>query len=396
MHAFGSPNAFGNGSLCHVTRAVPQVLTYGGVAKPDVLNTDCLVVWGKNDKTSSPPSYSQLLESRKRGAKLIVIDPIQTDLAKSADLWLQIKPGCDGILAMAMMYHIITQNYYDADYIAQWSVGFDQLQEVVKGYAPEKVASEIWLSAELICQAAELYATSKSACILDGNGLDMNADVTQNVRAISMLRALSGNLDIKGGDLLSSPLPTNDLLLKENIPASVQPISTEYHLFNSLLRQIGNSTNTVIPDAILDKKPYPIKALILHGTNPVASVGNAKRFAAALKEVEFVVVIDLFMTKSAQFADVFLPAATCFEKTQLNMSALSGKDMILQEKVIDPVGDSRADYQIIFDLAKALGLEESFPWETIEEAIDYQLEPSGITVAQLRENPSGYVKILQV
>lgn len=389
MNAFGSPNAFGNGSLCHVTRLASQILTYGGMVKPDLAHTECILVWGKNDKTSSPPGYGSLTESRKQGATLVVIDPIETDLAKSADLWLQIKPGCDGILAMSLIHQIIAKEYYDADYVKEYSIGFEQLQKAVENYAPEKVASDIWLSAESICQLAELYSTSKTACILDGNGLEMNADVIQNVRAISILRALSGNLDIKGGELIGLPLPTNNLLLQENIPSSVKPISTDYNLFNSLCKPVGDSVNTVIPDAILDKKPYPIKALILHGTNPVVSVANSKRFAKALEHVEFVVVIDMFMTRSAQYADVFLPASTCFEKTQLNMSSLSGQNMTLQEKVIDPVGNSRPDWQIIFDLAHALGLEEYFPWNTIEEAIDYQLEPSGINVAQLRENPSG-------
>lgn len=391
MHAFGSPNVIGNGSLCHATRSLSHILTYGSGTKPDPLNAECIIVWGKNDKTSSPPGYDQLIEGVKHGAKLIVIDPIKTDIAASADLWLQVKPGCDGILAMSMIQVIIAENLYDAQFIEEWTTGFDQLSEAVKKYVPEKTAAGIFLTPEEIRQAARLYAEANSACIVDGNGLDMNADVTGNTRAVCMLRALCGNLDIQGGDLFPQQVPTRDITLKKALDPEVKPITADYPLFNSFSKGGGDSVSTVLPDAVLEGKPYPIKALIIQSSNPLVTAANSRRIEEALRQVEFLVVIDLFMTRTAALADVFLPATTSFEKTQLNMAGLRANRIFLQDKIIEPVGESRPDWRIIFDLAKELQLDEAFPFQSVEEAIDYQLEPSGITVAQLREHPEGLI-----
>jgi len=389
MHAFGSPNVIGNGSLCHVTRAFPQILTYGSTSRPDTLNTECVIVWGKNDKTSNPPAYDQLIEGVKRGAKLIVIDPIKTDLAASADLWLQIKPGCDGILAMAMMHVIIEEDLFDSDFTSEWTIGFEQLSEEVQKYAPENVAATIHLTPQKICQAARLYSRAKSACIADGNGLDMNADVTANTRAICILRGLCGNLDVKGGDIFPQQAATRDIRLKEELDPSIKPITSDYPLFNSFLKGAGDQVSTVLPDAILTEKPYPIKALIVQASNPLVTAANSNRFKEALEQVEFLVVIDMFMTQTAKLADVFLPVTTTFEKTQLNMAGLTANRLFLQDKVIEPVGESKPDWQIIFDLAKALHLSKHFPFPSIEDAIDFQLEPSGITTDILRKNTDG-------
>ncbi|WP_321415929.1 molybdopterin-dependent oxidoreductase [uncultured Desulfobacter sp.] len=389
MHAFGSPNVIGNGSLCHTTRALPAFITYGTGTRPDTLNAECIIVWGKNDKTSSPPDYNLLMEGIRHGAKLIVIDPVKTDIADSSALWLQIKPGCDGILAMSMMQVIIAENLYDSHFVAEWTTGFDRLTEEVRNYSPEHVASSIWLTPEEIRQAARLYAGSKPACIADGNGLDMNADVTRNVRAVCMLRALCGNLDIKGGDVFPQKVPVRDMSLKDVLNPKVKPVTAGYPLFSSFNKGGGSPVSTVIPDAILDKKPYPIRALIIQASNPLVTAANSLRVAEALKQVEFLVVIDLFMTRTAGQADIFLPATTTFETTQLNMAGLNANSMLLQEKVIEPLGDSRPGWQIIFDLARALKLDEAFPFQTVEEAIDFQLEPSGITVRQMREHPDG-------
>ncbi len=142
-------------------------------------------------------------------------------------------------------------------------------------------------------------------------------------------------------------------------------------------------------DAILDEKPYAVRMLVVQSGNPAVTMTDSNRVGKALEKLEFLVVLDPFMTRTAEYAHVVLPAASCFEKTQLNRSSLRNNLVVLQDQVIDWQGESWPDWKIIFELGRRLGLEREFPWQTAEEAIDYQLEPSGITVARLRESPMG-------
>lgn len=389
MNCFGSPNAIGNGSVCHVAREMAHTFTYGSITIPDYANAKCIVVWGRNDRDCNPPGYEKILQSRQRGARLIVTDPIKTKLASLADIWLQIKPGCDGLLAMSMIQVMISENLYDQDFVREWTVGFEQLREAANEYEPGRVARRMWLDADEIREAARLYATAKPACLSDGNGLDMHVNVSQNTRALCILRALTGNMDKKGGDLLPRAVPTRDIQLKERLRTDVQPVSFEYPLFNSFHRTRGDHTLSPVVDAILEEKPYPIKALIVQAGNPSVTMANTDRFLKALDKLELIVAIDLFMTRTAKLADIVLPATSSFEKTQLNLGSLSTNLVILQDRCIEWVADSWPDWKITFELARRMGYEEEFPWNTVEEAINYQLDPAGITVEMLRSKPDG-------
>lgn len=389
MNAFGSPNAIGNGSVCHVAREMAHTFTYGAMTTPDYENSKCIVIWAKNDRDCNPPGYEKILWARQRGAKLIVIDPIKTKLASLADVWLQIRPGCDGLLAMSMIQVIVSQNLYDPDFVREWTLGFEELREAAKEYVPHRVAERMWLNPDEIREAALLYATTKPACLGDGNGLDMHLNVSQNTRAVCVLRALTGNIDKKGGDLIPRAIPTTDIQLKERSRSDIQPVSFEYPLFNSFHETRGDHTLSPVVDAILEEKPYPVRALIIQAANPAVTMANSNRFLRALDKLEFIVVIDLFMTQTGNLADIFLPATTSFEKTQLNLGSLSTNLVVLQDRVIEWVANSWPDWKITFELARKMGYRDEFPWNSVEEAIDYQLEPSGITVGMLRKNPEG-------
>lgn len=389
MSVFGSPNILGNGSICHAAREMAHVFTYGCMTSPDHRHSNCVVVWGKNDADTNPAGYNLILEARKRGARLIVIDPVRTKLASMADIWLQVKPGGDGLLAMAMLYVLIHEGIYDNDFVRRWTIGFEDLEQEAGRYAPENVASRIWLEPEDIRRAARLYAQTQPACMIDGNGLDMHLEVAQTMRAVCILRALSGNLDRKGGDLLPRPLPVRDIKLKERLPQDLSPISRDYPLFRRYHKPRADHTLGCLIDAVLEEKPYPIKALVVQGSNPAVSMANSRRVQSALDKVEFMVVLDLFMTRTARFADLVLPVTTPFETTQLNLRGMSAHRVILQHQMVEWVANARPDWKIVFDLAKSMGFEKDFPWATVEEAIDYQLEPTGITVDMLRAAPEG-------
>jgi anaerobic selenocysteine-containing dehydrogenase len=389
MNLFGSPNAIGNGSVCHVGREMAHVYTYGAMTYPDQKSSKCIVVWGKNDRDTNPAAYEGIRYAKRNGAKLIVMDPVRTDLASMADIWLQIKPGYDGMLAMSMIHEIISEGLYDKDFVKQWAIGFERLKVAAKAFKAEKIAKNIWLDPDMIKAAAQLYATKKPACIVEGNGLDMQLNIFDNTRAVCILRGLTGNLDKRGGDLLPQPVPVRNIQLKERLPKDVKPITSEYPLFNEFHETWGNHAQSCVIDAILDEKPYPIKMLVVQSANPVVTMTDSNRVIRAFENLEFMLVIDLFMTRTAKFADIILPASSSFEKTQLNRAFIRNNPVVIQNQVIDWVADSWPDWKITFELARRLGMGEEFPWQTAEDAIDYQLEPAGITVDMLRKNPGG-------
>lgn len=389
MHAFGSPNTIGNGSICFVARDFAHSYVYGSMAFPEAKNAKCIIVWGKNDGNTALGMAEGIRWAKEQGATLVVIDPVQTALARKADIWLQIKPGHDGLLAMAMINVIIRENLYDAEFVERYTVGFDDLKQVAALYPAEKVADQIWLTADQIRDLARLYATVKPSAIVDGNGLDMHREVFDTTRAIAMLRALTGNLDKPGGDVLPQPIPVRNIQLRERLSGEIVPITRDYHLFNTFSETWGNQVQGCVVDAILDEQPYPVKMVVVQSGNPVVTMADSNRARAAFAKLETLVVIDMFLTETGKLADVILPASSCFEKTQLNRASIRNNPIFLQDAVIEPLGESWPDWKIVFELGRRLGLTAEFPWQTADEAIDYQLEPAGVTVEHLRRNGKG-------
>ena len=364
-------------------------MTYGEMSSPDYKNSKYIIVWGRNDHNSKPRLFENILYAKERGAKLIVIDPVKTELAQIADSWLQIKPGGDGLFAMAMINVIIKEKLHDQKFVDKWTLGFDRLSQRIDAYSPKIISKIISIDSDVIRTIARLYATTKPACIGEGNGLDMNLEVFQTTRAICILRALTGNIDKKGGDKIPLPIPFKNIELSELLPKDVKPITYEYPLFDHFRPTRGNPALGPVTDAIINKKPYPIKVLIIQGTNPVVTVANTKRFLKALDSLDLIIVIDLFMTQTAKYADIVLPTTTSFETTRINFPALYSNQVVLQDKIINSLGNSWPDWKITFELARRMNFEKEFPWKNVEQAIDYQLEPTGITVKQLRSKPEG-------
>ena len=388
MHTYGSPNAIGNGALCHVAREIAHVFTYGEMTSADSGKAKCILIFGKNDQNTNLGAFESIMGARRHGATLIVVDPVKTRMASQADIHLQIKPGCDGLLAFAMLNVILSEDRFNKKFVDDWTVGFDTLKKKVSDYNPENVASRIWVEPEKIRMAARLYADAKPACLIDGNGLDMHASVFDTTRAVCMLRAITGNLGRAGGDRFPGSFPTRDICLSERVATTVAPVSRNYPIFNSFSQKRGDHTLPAVIDAILEKDPYPIRALFIQASNPVVTIPDSNRFLRAAKSLDLMVVIDPVMTRTAKMADIVLPATTSFEKTQLNLKYMSDT-IILQNQVIDWVADSRPDWKIIFDLAKKMGFEKEFPWSNAEDAIDFQLAPSGICVSDIRNHPNG-------
>ncbi|MEW6671630.1 MAG: molybdopterin-dependent oxidoreductase [Thermodesulfobacteriota bacterium] len=391
MAAYGSPNATGPSHLCSTPRRLGQQLVLGARTVPDFERAGCIVIWGANPYDSrnygEPLSLnrfdSAIPDAQKRGAKIIVIDPRRTRLAASADEWVNIAVGTDLALALALLNVVIEEKLYDRHFVESHTVGFERLSRHVRESTPEWAAGITGISAESIRRIARVYATTRPAAILDGNGLDQHPQVVQTLRAISMLLAITGNLDVPGGNVIApkpkaAPYPT------------IKPKSR--HLAADAIPLFPRVTVPFFIDALLTGKPYKPRALITHHANPLLINANYKKLRQALSELDLIVAYDILPSATAEMAHVVLPAASDFERHGYGAwPSFQGGFVALQRKVIEPLGESRNVFEVEYELATRLELQDRFPWKTNEEWVDYKLGPMGVTFEQLLKEHIVYV-----
>lgn len=391
MAAYGSPNATGPSHLCSAPRDLGQALVLGGRTVPDFKKTNCIVIWGANPTDSR--SYGEPLtverfftaipEAKKRGAKLIVIDPRRTELAASADEWVNISVETDLAFGLSLLNVIINEQLYDQEFVKSWTVGFDRLVQHVQPLTPEWAEKITGVPADTIRRIARIYATTKPAAILDGNGLDMHPNVVQTIRVISMLSAITGNIDVPGGNIFTpkpktAPYPTVQPPLK--------------HLSFDITPLFPRVPIPYLMDAILTGKPYTPRVLLTHHANPLLINANYKKIRQALEKLELVVVHDILPTATADIAHIILPAASDFERHGYGAwPSFEGGYVALQQKVIEPIGESRSVFDVEYELATRLGLEEHYPWTTNEEWINYKLGSLNVTFEELQKQHFIYV-----
>jgi len=399
----GTPNVTNPSHVCHLPRVFLQYrFDFGVVVPPDIPNTNCMIIWGGNSKATNKSQEITIREARARGAKLIVIDPRITSYAEEADIFAQLRPGTDGALTLGMLNVIIKEGLYDKKFVENWTVGFDKLEKHIEDYSPEKVAEITWVPAEIIRKMARMYATTKPACISPRNALDQHTNASCSIRAIDILMAITGNIDIKGGNIIVIPLSLGltDVKLFEKLPSETmeKKIGADKCLYSKMSTTWPAAHTPSLWDAILYEDPYPVKAMFIMAANPAVTCANTNVVVEALKKLDFLVVVDIFMTPTAKLADIVLPACTFLEQTRYvtyDTHADHGWNMpsriMLSPKVVEPLYESWSDWKIICELGKKMGYEEYFSWKTREDAIDYELEPFGITCEDLKANPEGIV-----
>jgi formate dehydrogenase (coenzyme F420) alpha subunit len=391
-YAFGSPNCFSVESMCYRCRIIAYLLTFGRLRVADPENSRCIIVWGHNATNSNPMLAKSILNAKDKGATLIVIDPRRIPLAKVADIHLQPIPDTDCALILGLINVIISQKLYDEEFVTKWTFGFDRIADHVKLYTPAYVEKITAISASMIEKLAYLYATNKPACIVQGtNALDQHATGIQNSRGISILQALTGNIDVPGGFIRGPRLRENpiEMPVKLEEPALGQ---NEYPIFYGVFgREFGEGQTMLLSDTILSEKPYPIKMVIVVASNPLLTWPDSLKVAQAFKKLDFLVVMDQFMSETAQLADIVLPAATFLERTELSdYYSLFGFPYVMLRKKVIEYEECWPDLKFWFSLAQKLGYKKYFPWKTVEECIDYVLMPSGLSVKKLtEEKPAG-------
>jgi len=398
LDLFGSPNLSTADSFCFHPRAMGHTLTYGSFYPTDLENANCILIIGANIGMAICITAAE--RAIERGAKSIVVDPRRTSMAKKADIHVQPRPGTDCALLLSIINVIVSEKLYDQEFVDRWTIGFDKLEEHVKQYPPEGVEKITGVPAASIREIARTFATVKPACIFNGiTTLEQTPTGVQSNRAIAILYAITGNFGVKGGLVAPCHLPCRSLRLPDKIEGIGKPFTASkfplfYKIYDQLLFTFGQAQANLLPEAILHGNPYPIKALLVEGGNPALTWPGSQQVQEALSKLDFLVVMDVFMTDTAKFADIVLPAATFLENTRVPLEyaiLLPTPYIMLSPKVVEPLEECWPEAKFWLELSKKMGYGEYFPWKDWEEVLNYILEPSGLTIEDLREKPEGII-----
>ena len=385
---FGSPNIASVSSLCYTSFGVLAPQTTYGVRgtqlAPDIENSNLIVVWGANPATDSPPfMFERILKAKQKGTRIIAIDRMRSDIADRADLWVPLRSGTDGALALGLLRVIINDKLYDEEFVATWTTGFAELTAYVQAFTPQFVETITQVPAETVINLAREIAAANHATIRTYTGLEYSNSGVQTIRAVYILWAITGNLDVPGG--LSINLPPQLPFDKPKFPrphARLPIGAEEYPLCYQLT---GCAQFMEFPKAVLTGNPYPIKGLLNCGASILTSYPDTELWEKTLNHLEFFAVIDRFMTRDALFADVVLPATTYFENTSYQ---LYPGYVRLRQPVIAPVGEARNDLFILAAIAKRLGYGHLYP-QNEEELLQRAFARKPELLEELRSKPEG-------
>ena len=398
-HAFGSPNYLTESGCCFSATMVAEKLTYGYKLKTtstvESPKTRCVLVWSTNASGSIPPFENHHLARRKKGRKMIVVDPRRTETAELADIHLQIRPGTDGALALGFHHLIFANGWQDQAFLDEWANGLAAFRDYIDAFTPSVVADICGIAEADLRAAVELFATTNPAQIaMSPTATVQHSNGFQNHRAMILLSAVTGNIDREGGNrffndkVLPKPIELFDVCKNELPPRigdEVFPIWTKYW-------PAGQSM--LMPDCILEGKPQPLRALLAMGIN-TAMWANSKRMEQALGALDFFAVSDFFHNPATLQADIVLPAATSLERTALIAypgCAYQG-EVKYRHQALPPRGEAKPDGEIFLEIGVKLGMAAQFwhgnleaSWQEMAEGLpdDIRKEawenPAGVTV----------------
>ncbi|HIW76537.1 MULTISPECIES: molybdopterin-dependent oxidoreductase [Gordonibacter] len=360
---------------------------------PNWEQPDLIVIWGNNPIISNSDGlYGHwVVDCMKRGTKAIVVDPRLTWLASRAELFLQIRPGTDGALALGMVNYLIENDLYDHEFVDLWCYGFDELAERAREYPLDEVAAITEIPADEIAAAARRIGTAERAILQWGVAIDQIKETIPTAQAVLALFEITGNIG-KPGTMQQ--------------PASILNYAagwgSEFLTPEQEAKRIGQEEHPLIKmgfqECVTDDyikcletgTPYPIKVAWMQTTNPLACTGvDAKRTLAAHMNIDTIVCVDLFMTPTAMaLADYFLPACTYAERNGLRIGDGAQRAETIN-KAIEPLGESRSDMQICLDIGKRIS-PEAWPWDTVEDMYSDILEETGHSFEEMQELAPGY------
>jgi len=470
IRVFGSPNLVYAVEICGWHKDYAHALTFGrGIGVPDHDNADTIVLWGHNPARTWLAQATRVAKARRRGATIVVIDPKRSGSGEGADLWLPIRPGTDGALAMGAIHHLLATSTFDEQFVRQWTNApllvdretgrfvrasdlspkgareafvvasgdgqiqlFDPRQQVAQSgllleadlklrtpdgrlldcttafsllkrecasYTFARVSEITRLTIPDIEHFCRLFENAPRLAYHSWTGVGQHTNATMTERAIATLYALTGATDRVGGNLWTVAPPAR--------------VVADYSLLDHAqqMKALGLDELPLGPPsrgwitardfcrAVLESEPYRVRALMSFGTNFAISQGDSSRNRRALQALDFHVHVDMFMNPTAQNADIVLPASMPWEREALKVGFEITQEAVeliqLRQAMVPVLGECRADYEIVFDLACRLGHADVFFGGSVEAAWNYQLAPTGLTVADLRAAPEG-IRVQQV
>lgn len=371
FHALGS-SRLQAGTVCDTCCETAWDLTVGAVGGADpesVVHSDLVISWGADLAATNVHFWALVEEQKKRrGVPLIVIDPRRTRSAKAADLYLPIRIGTDAALALGVMHILARDGLADRDYIARNTLGFDKVErEILPRFTPGRVAEITGLAVGDIEQLASMYGRAKAAFIRLGEGMTRLAGGGQALRAVALLPGVSGHYGAKGGGALLLTAASCDLN------------------YNAIRKPSGPATSRMVNhlrlgEALLTMKDPPIRALYISANNPTVTCPEAQKVRRGLaREDLFTVVHDPFLTDTAQYADIVLPAASYLETDDL-YRGYGAYWMQWGQKAAEPRGEARSNFDVAQALAQRMGLTDRIftvsPQEAVKELFEGATGPA--------------------
>ena len=384
---YGSYNITTHESNCLISRNRAFLDTYGEVPFADLLNTNYVLMSGSNRfEALVTPDSTDLMTAKKRGCKIVVLDPRYTKTAALADEWFPIKPGTDMAFFLAVTHVIINENLYDAEYADKKLFGLAELRDHVQQYSPQWAEKECEIPAkDIIRIARELAAAAPEAIVYPGRRSSDYIQSTQIRRSMAIVNAMLGNWDRPGGLTATRQVGLSAPELEE-APFYEDNPDDRVDMERAPLMFAEEGSYKHIRDAILEENPYPVKGWFIYKFNPMQSGANRQKTIQMMKQMDFIVNVDITMTDTALYSDLVLPSASYLERTD-PASGLQGSSacacVVTRDKVIEPLYESKPVFDILKELAHKMDLGEYFDF-TVE---DYRKQ-------QLRKLPNA-LKILK-
>ena len=376
-------------TFCDSGSCTAYMMTIGptpGVDPESFVHSKYILLWACNTLGTNSHHWPFIEQAKKAGAKLVVIDPVRTRTARLADWHIPIRPGTDAALALAMIHIIIKENLVDRDYIEKHTVGYDELAERASTYTPEFAAQETGIPVEDIVKLAREYATTPPAVVRIGVAVERHAGGGQTVRAIACLPGLIGAWKHVGGGLLQLPIwafPVKwEVLMRPDLQPEKMRVLNSWRLGPALTGELGFDP--------------PIKALFVYNANPMAMVTEQGKLEQGLEREDlFTVVSEHFLTDTARYADIVLPATTQLEQKDI-MFSWGHLYLSYNNPAIEPLGEAVSNTELFRRLAKAMGIEDPSFYRTDDEIIEASLDWTnpvlqGITLEDVKAK--GYARL---
>jgi len=386
-HACGTPNILSNDTLCAVSKKGAIKSVFGAYTIPDIDKSRSMFIWGANPLASHYPLARKIIKARKQGLKVVLIDPRRSTFAEYADHVIMINPATDGVLALGIIKNIIERGSYDREFVNNYTLGFSELAEYASSFTSQYIEQETGVSHnELELLSRLLTNSAPASSYMIGVGPEHHDNGFNNIRAIAAISAICGCIATPAGNLLPVHIPLNSLyplseqLVKEKpIGADQYPVFYDNH-------QEGHTVHAL--EAMITGKPYPLRAMIMTGANPVLTNPNSAKVRKALESLDLFVVRDLFMTETAKYSDYIFPAASFIERSEVISYGIP--QCIALTNRIFSIDHCLDEYSFFRSLAKKLGLESWFPWENEDDLNRWLLEPLKIEIEELSSRPEGY------